>query len=79
MAEIPNSTFITILLCDEKKIRELNLSFRKIDKATDVLSWKHETTEKEQNIELLKEFPFGEIAICDKICESQANQNGLGF
>ena len=50
MVEIPNSTFITILLCDEKKIRELNLSFRKIDKATDVLSWKHETTEKEQNI-----------------------------
>ena len=79
VAEIPNSTFITILLCDEKKIRELNLSFRKIDKATDVLSWKHETTEKEQNIELLKEFPFGEIAICDKICESQANQNGWDF
>ena len=38
VVEIPNSTFITILLCDKKKIRELNLSFRKIDKATDVLS-----------------------------------------
>ena len=27
VAEIPNSTFITILLCDEKKIRELNFLF----------------------------------------------------
>ena len=46
VVEIPISAFITVLLCDEKKIQELNLSFRKIDKATDVLSWRHNEIEK---------------------------------
>ena len=76
VVEIPNSTFITILLCDKKKIRELNLAFRKIDKATDVLSWKHESTEKRQNFEFLKEFPFGEIAICQKSVKAKREKMG---
>ena len=77
VVEIPISAFITVLLCDEKKIQELNLSFRKIDKATDVLSWRHNEIEK--NSVLQQEFPFGEIAICESICRKQAEENGWDF
>ncbi len=77
VVEIPSSVFITVLLCDEEKIKQLNFSFRKIDKATDVLSWKHNGIE--ENSALQQEFPFGEIAICDSFCQKQAEQNGWDF
>ena len=37
----PPDPELTLLLTDNKKIRELNREFRNLDKATDVLSWNY--------------------------------------
>ncbi len=63
--------YITILFCGEQKIRELNKIYRQKDKVTDILSWSYDD-------EAIKteELPWGELALCLRICEAQAAANG---
>lgn len=78
LVTIPKLSFINILLCEKEKIQQLNFTFRNKNKPTDVLSWQNNLTEEMDQV-LLKEVPFGEIAICSEICQQQAIKNGFSF
>ena len=71
---IPQSTFVNVILCDKKKIQELNNRFKKKNKATDVLSWLYG-----ESIHSIGKTPFGEVVICTEICHLQAEQNDWSF
>ena len=74
-----------------KEIKEINLRFRGIDKATDVLSFPNLTLKKPQSEKVFvsaKDWPretdgdgvfLGDIAICKSIAEKQAKEYGHGF
>lgn len=73
-----NRVELSILLCGEFKIRNLNRNFRKIDKVTDVLSFPaHENLRKialkEKNIFL------GDLAICHGKTQKQARKYGITY
>jgi probable rRNA maturation factor len=58
---------VTVAFVSDKKIRELNLQFRRIDKATDVLSFPSDSSDGE----------MGDIAISIETAARQAKQSGL--
>jgi probable rRNA maturation factor len=58
----------TIAFVSDKRIRELNLQFRGIDKATDVLSFPAE-----------EELNLGDVAVSVETAAAQAKENGLSF
>ena len=58
---------VTVAFVSDKKIRELNRQFRRIDKATDVLSFPSDSNDGE----------MGDIAISIETAARQAKQSGL--
>ena len=58
---------VTVAFVSDKKIRELNRQFRRIDKATDVLSFPGDSTDGD----------MGNIAISIETAARQAKQSGL--
>jgi len=58
---------VTVAFVSDKKIRELNRQFRRIDKATDVLSFPSDSRDGE----------MGDIAISIETAGRQAKQSGL--
>ena len=58
---------VTVAFVSDKKIRELNRQFRRIDKATDVLSFPDDSSDGE----------MGDIAISIETAARQAKQSGL--
>ena len=58
---------VTVAFVSDKKIRELNRQFRRIDKATDVLSFPSDSGDGN----------LGDIAISIETAARQAKQNGL--
>jgi len=58
---------VTVAFVSDKKIRELNRQFRRIDKATDVLSFPSDSSDGE----------MGDIAISIETAARQAKQSGL--
>src|SRR6185437_15991665 len=58
---------VTIAFISDKKIRQLNRQFRRIDKPTDVLSFPSDSDEGN----------LGDIAISVETATRQAKQNGL--
>ncbi len=58
---------VTVAFVSDKKIRELNRQFRRIDKATDVLSFPGDSSDGD----------MGDIAISIETAARQAKQNGL--
>ena len=60
---------VTVAFVSDKKIRELNRQFRRIDKATDVLSFPSDSNDGE----------MGDIAISIETAARQAKQSGLTF
>lgn len=72
---------VSIEICDEVKIRELNREYRKKDKATDVLSFPIFESLKSETGQLvgINEVEFGDIIICEEVCESQAIQHSIDF
>lgn len=59
-----NAERINIIICDNKKILELNRRFRQINKPTDVLSFPFNDSDL-----------LGEIYICKDCAQKQAEQN----
>ena len=60
----------TIAFVSDKNIRQLNRQFRDVDKATDVLSFPADDTDKAN---------LGDIAISVETAARQAKENGLTF
>ena len=58
---------VTVAFVSDKKIRELNRQFRRVDKATDVLSFPSDSDDGD----------LGDIAISIQTASRQAKQNGL--
>ncbi|HKV36536.1 MAG TPA: rRNA maturation RNase YbeY [Pyrinomonadaceae bacterium] len=65
-----NDSTATIAFVSDKAIRQLNRQFRNIDKATDVLSFPADDTDK---------LNLGDIAISVDTAARQAKENGLTF
>ena len=60
---------VTVAFVSDKKIRERNRQFRRVDKATDVLSFPGDASDGE----------MGDIAISVETAARQAKQSGLTF
>ena len=60
----------TVAFVSDKTIRKLNLQFRGLDKATDVLSFPSDGPDEEN---------LGDIAISVETAAAQAKENGLSF
>ena len=66
---------LSVLLTDDKKIRELNKKYRGQDRATDVLSFpQNEGEENEPNYHLM-----GDVVISTVTAKRQASQHGLSL
>ena len=79
-----NSKMImTITLTTPEEIRKINNQYRKIDKATDVLSFpmfeKQELDEKIENNDFLCEDVLGDIIISKEMVKEQAEEYGHSF
>ena len=62
---------VSLYFCGPSTIQSLNLSYRNMDKPTDILSWSYE----EEDIVAETE-PWGELAVCLDVCQRQADASG---
>ena len=81
---LENSKFIlTVTLTTPKKKRQINKEYRKVDKATDVLSFpmfeKLELEQKIQKQDFLQEDILGDIVISVQKVDEQAKEYGHSF
>ena len=78
-----SNLYINIILTNPRKIREINKTYRKIDKETDVLSFpmfeKYELDEKIQKNNFKTEDILGDIIISIERVEKQAEEYGHSF
>ena len=80
-AGVKNVSF-SMTLCGKRKIQSMNLKYRQIDKATDVLSFpvfdnlRPDKKVKEKNLSLLE---LGDLVICKEIAKSQAQEFNISY
>lgn len=77
--ELPTPCEVSLLFCDNKFIKELNLSYRHLDTATDVLSFPQ--YEGKEEILKIKEEPIllGDVIISLEKAHEQAEKYGHTF
>ncbi len=63
---------LSLFFCHPETIQNLNLTYREVDKPTDILSWSYDEEEPVPGTESL----LGELVICMDICERQADDTG---
>ena len=73
------SIVFDVLICDNKKIAELNKLYKNKDKATDVLSFALFADSKHKNIIINNEIMLGEIIISAQTALSQSKENKKEF
>lgn len=74
----PNSLQISLLICGEAKIKELNRTYRKKDKVTDVLSFPaHENLRKTKS--QFSDLFLGDLAICHQQTKRQAKDFHISY
>lgn len=71
--------YMSIILTTPDKIQELNNTYRKINKATDVLSFPMFEKEEIENIKNIVEEPLGDIVISIEQVKAQAEEYGHSF
>lgn len=71
--------YMSIILTTPDKIQELNNTYRKINKPTDVLSFPMFEKEEIENIEPIVEEPLGDIIISIEQVKVQAEEYGHSF
>ena len=78
-----DGTIVTVSFVDEKRIRQLNNEYRKVDKPTDVLSFPMLDIVYPQKVQefIQEEAPdgslyLGDVVICPKIAKRQARDFG---
>ena len=71
-AEPGGSARVNLVITDNRNIRRLNRDFRKIDRATDVLSFNIDSQAEADGT-------FGEVYISSAVAERQARENKIAF
>lgn len=71
--------YMSIILTTPDKIQEMNNEYRKINKATDVLSFPMFEKDEIPNISLITEEPLGDIVISIERVKEQAEEYGHSF
>ena len=59
---------LSLFFCSEETIKDLNSSYRGVDKTTDILSWLYE-----EDNPVAEQETWGELAICLEVCRRQAD------
>lgn len=78
--DVSNITFnVDILICDDKKIQELNLQYRGKDKPTDVLSFALFADSPDNRIVFEDTISLGDIVISAQTTKKQADENEKSF
>lgn len=73
-------TTLSINLCTDDKIVELNKEYRSKNKVTDVLSFPiQENLREELSDDFMPVMELGDIFICESVCREQANEFNLSF
>lgn len=74
----PETVHVSLLICGDARIKELNLEHRNKDKVTDVLSFPaHENLRK--NRSLHRELFLGDLAICHQQTKRQAKEFNITY
>ena len=73
---INRSIYISVSLIEDDTIHALNKDYRKVDRATDVLSFPYTTTHDVYQSDEKTTLILGEILICTSIAEKQALEQG---
>lgn len=76
---LDSKLYMSIILTTPDKIQELNNTYRKINKPTDVLSFPMFEKEEIENIEPIVEEPLGDIIISIEQVKLQAEEYGHSF
>ncbi len=78
-----DGSVVTVTFADEKRIKELNEQYRKVNRATDVLSfpmldivYPHKLNEYENEKSPDNTLYLGDVVICPKIAKKQAKEYG---
>ena len=77
--------FVSVLACNDKKMRKLNLTFRNKDASTNVLSWpsrdRLSSTEggNPKPLEQKVDAELGDIALAYETCREEATQSKTNF
>ncbi len=71
--------YMSIILTTPDKIQEMNNEYRKINKATDVLSFPMFEKDEISNLSLITEEPLGDIVISIEKVREQAKEYGHSF
>lgn len=71
--------YMSIILTTPDKIQEMNNEYRKINKATDVLSFPMFEKDEISNLSLITEEPLGDIVISIEKVREQAEEYGHSF
>jgi probable rRNA maturation factor len=79
--QVPSKLFVlSITICDDNRIQELNSEHRSKDKVTDVLSFPlQENIQAGEFDNFLPEIELGDLFICKSICERQAEEFSLSY
>ena len=75
----PYSAEVSVTLCSEEHIKELNREYRNIDRKTDVLSFPMYESGNFPPDECLMGAPLGDIVICVPVARAQAEELGHSF
>ena len=74
----PNTLQVSLLICGDAKIRELNRTHRKKDKVTDVLSFPAHENLRKTKISFQDLF-LGDLAICHQQTKRQAKKFDISY
>lgn len=77
--DLPESVEVSVLLVDDAEIRRLNLQYRGIDSATDVLSFAMMEGEDFPELTELDVVPLGDIVISLERAKAQGEEYGHSF
>ena len=77
--------FVSVLACNDKKMRKLNLTFRNKDSSTNVLSWPSRDRlsstvgDNPKPLEQKLDAELGDIALAYETCREEATQSKTNF
>lgn len=75
MSETGNQDkMLSLFFCSEETIKELNNSYRGVNKSTDILSWLYDEEDP-----IAEQETWGELVVCLDVCRRQAEKSGLSL